>query len=465
MTEKLSTHEKSLKINIDAARYGTFAEIGAGQEVARWFFRVGGAAGTVAKTMSAYDMTVSDAIYGAAKRYVSRDRLQAMLKHEWGLLLERLDKDRGGQTAFFVFADTVATRSFSRKEDGGGWLGVRFQTSPRTEPSEVIIHTRLWEQDVARQQEALGVLGVNLLHGAFYHHDKPNELIASLLDDLSRNHVEVDMIKCSGPAFAGVDNRLLSLQLVEQLHTDAALFTAAGEVIEPAEILHNQPVLVERGSFRPVTTVTLDMLQSARAQLLADPAMQGKEPVTLMEMTLHNLTAEGRVDSADFLTRVDMLGALGQTVMISNHATFHRLARHLRRFTSERITMVLGIPTLEQMFNEKYYADLEGGILESMGRLFKGPVKLYVYPAINPTTGEYIIAETFRVAPHLEHLYQHLLENRYIEPIRDYDCRHLQVYPRDVLARIQRGDATWETMVPASVVELVKQRRLFGWKP
>jgi hypothetical protein len=415
-----TTHEKALQINIDARRYGTFAEIGAGQEVARWFFRVGGAAGTVAKTMSAYDMTVSDAVYGPAKRCVSRERLQSMLDHEWTLLLERLDSARGDKTAFFVFADTVATRSFTRQEDGTGWLGIRFQTEPRSEPSDIIIHTRFWEKDVERQQESLGVLGVNLVHGAFYHWAHVDLLIQSLLDGLSRTNVEVDMIKCRGPAFAGVDNRLLSLQLVEKLHTDAAMFEANGEVVEPAEILYKKPVLVERGSFRTVTGVMLDMLLAAQTQLRADAALNGKEPVVVMEMTLHNLMAEeGRVDYVDFLRRVDALGAIGHTVMISNHGTFHRLARHLRRFTGERITMVLGIPTLEQVFLEKYYTDLEGGILESLGRLFKGPVKLLVYPVRNPKTGELVTAENFRASPHLQHLYAHLLQNGFIEPIRD----------------------------------------------
>jgi hypothetical protein len=415
-----TTHEKALQINIDARRYGTFAEIGAGQEVARWFFRVGGAAGTVAKTMSAYDMTVSDAVYGPAKRCVSRERLQSMLDHEWTLLLERLDRARGDKTAFFVFADTVATRSFTRQEDGTGWLGIRFQTEPRSEPSDIIIHTRFWEKEVERQQEALGVLGVNLVHGAFYHWAHVDLLIQSLLDGLSRTNVEVDMIKCRGPAFAGVDNRLLSLQLVEKLHTDSAMFEANGEVVEPAEILHKKPVLVERGSFRTVTGAMLDMLSAAQTQLRGDAALNGKEPVVVMEMTLHNLMAEeGRVDYVEFLRRVDALGAIGHTVMISNHGTFHRLARHLRRFTGERITMVLGIPTLEQVFLEKYYTDLEGGILESLGRLFKGPVKLLVYPVRNPKTGELVTAENFRASPHLQHLYAHLLQNGFFEPIRD----------------------------------------------
>ncbi|HUE37868.1 MAG TPA: hypothetical protein VMR29_00080 [Candidatus Binatia bacterium] len=247
-----STHDKASWINLDAARYGTFAEIGAGQEVARWFFHVGGAAGTVAKTISAYDMALSDALYGATDHYVSRKRLEAMLDRESAGLVEQLGARRGGRTAFFAFADTVAARSYSRHENGDGWLGVRFQTAPRGESSEVIIHAHLLDEDPAREQEALGVLGVNLIFGAFYH-APPELLIASLLDGLTRDRVEVDMIKLSGPAFPGIDDRLMSLQLVEQGLTDATLLTADGEVVQRSEVLYRRPILVERGSFRPVT--------------------------------------------------------------------------------------------------------------------------------------------------------------------------------------------------------------------
>src|SRR6059058_4547480 len=271
------THQKALQINLDPAKYGTFAEIGAGQEVARWFFRVGGAAGTVAKTISAYDTAVSDALYGPTDRYVSRRRLEAMLEHESAVLVEQLGPRRGDRTTFFVFGDTVATRSYSRHQDGHGWLGVRFQTVPRTEPSQVIIHVRLLDKEPPREQAALGVLGVNLLYGALYQHETPTALIASLLDELRRERVEVDMIKLRGPAFAGVDDRLMSLQLVEQAFTDAAMFTADGEVVQPSEVLHGRPILVERGTFRPVTRLTLDLLERAREQFVGEPDMLGQQ--------------------------------------------------------------------------------------------------------------------------------------------------------------------------------------------
>src|SRR5262245_4482462 len=249
-----STRRKALALNLDASTYGTFAEIGGGQEVARWFFAVGGAAGTVAKSISAYDMGVSDALYGPTKRYVSRQRLEAMLKQEFDALLHQLEPNRGDKKRFFAFANTVATRSYNKPGNGRGWMGIRFQAQPRQEPSEIILHAHLLDSTAARQQETLGVLGVNLVHSAFFHGRCP-EVIPCLMDELSRTQVELDMIKLSGPAFANVDNRLMSLQLVQHGFTDAAMFTAEGEVVQPSEVLYKRPILVERGTFRPVTNL------------------------------------------------------------------------------------------------------------------------------------------------------------------------------------------------------------------
>ncbi|MFT5471135.1 MAG: hypothetical protein ACI8UO_006268, partial [Verrucomicrobiales bacterium] len=309
--------EKVLRLNLDASRYGTFAEIGAGQEVARWFFRVGGASGTVAKTISAYDMAVSDAIYGPSDRYVSRHRLQAMLDHEYGLLLERLDSPRGGETAFFAFANTVATSGYKTRDGGHGWLGIRFQAESRSEPSQILIHVRMLDKEPERQQEALGIIGVNLIHSSCYSHHDPEKLIASLLDDLTWKRVEVDMISFSGPAFAEVDNRLMALQLVKQGHTEAAMFTADGQPAQWAEVLYKKPVLVQRGSYRPITNPMLNMLERAEEQFSADPSLSGEAPIVLLEMTLRQLEVENDVNHRDFLDRVDMLSALGHPVLIS----------------------------------------------------------------------------------------------------------------------------------------------------
>jgi hypothetical protein len=458
-----STHDKALRINLDPNLYGTFAEIGAGQEVARWFFIVGGAAGTIAKTMSAYDMEVSDAVYGPARRYVSRQRLQAMLGYEWDLLLQRLDVSRGGATQFFVFADTVAAKSFSQKEEGHGWLGVRFQTAPHTEPSEIIVHARMWDLENVRQQEALGILGVNLLHGAFFDSARPEALIGSLMDNLTRDRMEVDMIKFSGPAFPGVDNRLMSLQLVEQRLTNAVLFSPDGDVLEPAELLYGSPVLIERGSFRPVTTVTMDMLTRSLARMSQEPDMRGREPVVLMEMTLRNLQSLGeQVVHEDFLARVDVLRALGRMVMVTNYSRFHNVTTYLRRYTPERVGMVTGIPTLAQILDERHYADLAGGLLEALGRLLAGSVKVYVYPWRNTTTGELVSAGSFAVPPRLGHLFAYLRENGFIEALDAPADAELSVMPRQVLAMIQAGDPAWERFVPREVVGVIKEKRLFG---
>jgi hypothetical protein len=459
----LDTHQKALQINLDPSKYGVFAEIGAGQEVARWFFRVGGAAGTIAKSISAYDMTISDAIYGPTERYVSRYRLQMMMDHEYRLLLERLKDKRGSTTRFFVYADTVAARGYKRNDDCHGWMGIRFQTEPGAEASQIIIHVRMLDPQNLQQQEALGIMGVNLIHGALYLFDNPQLLVASLIDNLTNDRVEVDMIKFSGPAFTKVDNRIMSLQLVERGLASSAMFTADGEVVQAAELLYKKAILVERGSFRPVTNVTLDMLQCAQAQFIQEPSVQGEDVIVLFEMTMKNLITESGIDHQDFLDRVDLLGSLGKTVLISNYGEYYRLAQYLFRYTKKMVGIVMGVPSLREIFDEKYYADLEGGILESFGRLFKNQLKVYAYPLKDPVTGSLVTANNLRVAPHLQHLYSYLIENHFIQAIRDYDDRCLPILSRDVLARMKKGDPTWETMVPAGVAATIKERKLLGY--
>jgi hypothetical protein len=464
MSDTLDTRQKALAVNLEPTFYGAFAEIGAGQEVARWFFRVGGAAGTIAKTMSAYDMQVSDAIYGTCERYVSRKRLHTMLDHEYELLLQRLDAARGEKTRFFAFADTVTARSFLQKNESHGWLGVRFQHEPRAKPSDIIIHVRLLDDENLQQQEALGIMGVNLLYAACHLRGASEELVRSLLDNLTRERVEVDMIKFSGPAFGEVDNRLMSLQLVQLGLTDSAMFTAGGEVVQPAEMLYKKCILVERGSFRPVTKVTLEMLNSAQAAFVQEPKVQGQDVVVLMEMTLKNLLEDGQINYQDFLDRADLLMALGKNVLISNYAEYHRLAAYLFRYTKEMIGIVMGVPSLRDIFDERYYTDLEGGILESLGRLFKNDLKLYVYPLLEPKTGAQITAGNLRVAPHLRHLYTYLVENGFIHGLRDIHEEYLPIFSRDVLSKIRAGDPAWEEAVPSEVAAIIKLRGLFNYQ-
>ncbi|MBL9187242.1 MAG: TonB-dependent receptor [Opitutaceae bacterium] len=480
--ELLTTNRKALTINLDAQKYGTFAEIGAGQEVARVFFQAGAASQTIAKTISAYDMTFSDAIYGKAPRYVSRERLGMMLGHEYDLLIERLGPARGESSTFFVFADTVATKGFKGIGDAHGWMGVRFQTEPGGPPSEVLVHVRMWDKDALLEQEALGIAGTNLIYAAFYHREDPRRFIESLADNLGTDRIEIDMLKFSGPAFEGYDNRIMALHLVQVGLTNAVMFAPTGEVLQPSEALYKKAILVERGSFRPVTHVNIDMLNCATAQFVQEPAVKGKDVVVLMEITMNNLLSSGSLDMRDFLERVDQLGELGLTAIISNYSEYYRLTSYFRRYTKEMIGVAMGINNLLEIFNEKYYENLEGGILESFGRLFRHAVRLYIYPMRQDAYDRYIAqaaphanvdhafasnvlitAKNAQVAVHLRNLYAHLLENHSITCIVGFDEQVLGVFSRDVLSRIRDGDPAWEQMVPASVAAAIKRRRLFGY--
>ncbi|MEO6245521.1 MAG: TonB-dependent receptor [Opitutaceae bacterium] len=483
----LTANAKALVINLDDAKYGTFAEIGAGQEVARVFFQAGGASRTVAKTISAYDMNFSDAIYGKAPRYVSRERLGLMLDHEYNLLIERLAGPRGDRSTFFVFADTVATKGYKTTNEAHGWMGVRFQTEPGGPASEVLLHVRMWDQEAVLQQEALGQAGTNLIYAAFYHRENPKQFIESLADGLGTQRIEVDMLKFSGPAFAGVDNRIMALHLVQSGLTNAVMFSPKGEVLQPSEALYKKAILVERGSFRPVTHVNIDMLNCATAQFVQEPEVKGKDVVVLMEITMNNLLASGTLDAQDFLQRVDLLGELGLTALISNYSEYYRLTSYFRRYTKEMIGVPMGINNLLEIFNEKYYENLEGGILESFGRLFRNAVKLYIYPMRQDAYDRYlskesvhgagsiighpfaasvlITAKNVHVADRLRNLYDYLLENHYIDCIVGFDQHVLGVFSRDVLGRIRDSDSTWEAMVPVGVAAAIKRRRLFGYIP
>ncbi len=480
----LTTNRKALTINLDDAKYGTLAEIGAGQEVARVFFQAGGAAGTIAKSISAYDMTFSDAIYGKAPRYVSRERLTLMLNHEFALLKERLDEKRGDRSTFFVFADTVAAKNFKGTNECHGWLGIRFQTAPHSETSDIFIHVRMWDKDNVLQQEALGIVGVNLIYGAFYLRDQPEQFIPSLADHLGTDRIEVDMLQFTGPAFAHIDNRLMSLLLVKHGLTNAVMFGADGSVLQPSEILYKKAILVERGSFRPVTHVNVDMLNCACAQFMQEPVVKGKDIVVLMEITMNNLLVAGELDAKDFLARVDLLGDIGHTVLISNYSEYYRLTQYFRRYTSEMIGVAMGVNNLLEVFNEKYYESLPGGILESFGRLFRNAVKLYIYPMQQAAYDRYlasghpasdhpvatgyaaqvlITAKNLQVPENLRNLYAHLMENHYLDCIVGFDSAFLNIFSRDVLQRIKASDPTWEKLVPAPIAAAIKQRGLFGY--
>src|SRR5450432_1490098 len=468
----VDTHTKALQINLDARRYGTFAEIGAGQEVVRWFFRARGASSTIAKSMSAYDMAVSDAIYGKAERYVCRPRLQSMLDHEHGLNLTRLAESRGESTAFFAFADTVSARSSRGGSECHGWMGVKFQSRPRDQDSQITVHVRMLDGENALQQEALGIVGVNLLHGAFFLSNEPELLIESLLDGLTTQRIEIDMIDFSGIEFRQVDNRLMSLKLVQVGLSGAAMFDPRGTVLQPSEVLYKKNVLVERGSFRPVCHVNIDMLKCAREAFERDlegthppEAKKGEDVVELMELTMRNLLEEGgQIDRHDFLARADMLAASGKTVLISDYFEYYRLAAYLGRYTKQRIAITMGAASLRDLFDEKYYAELEGGILESFGRLFKNDLRLYIYPLLDKATDKLVTVETLEIAPALRKLYEFLADRGHIKQLENVNRDYLGIFSRDALRKIRVGDHTWEAMVPREVAEIIKSRRYLGYK-
>jgi hypothetical protein len=455
------TLQKALQVNLDPRWYGTIAEIGAGQEVARWFFRAGGAAGTVAKSMSAYDMAVSDAVYGKADRYVSKGRLQAMLDHEYQLNLDRLGDERGDETAFFAFADTVVARSYRGGNECHGWMGVKFQSHPRDEASQIVLHVRMLDGEAAQQQEALGVVGVNLLHAAFFHHHEPDLVIESLLDQLTTGRIEIDMIELKGIEFRSVDNRLMALKLVQVGLSGAAMFAPDRQVLQPSEVLRKKAILVERGSFRPPTVVNIDMLEAAKAKFQEDPAVAEREILTLTELTMANLRAGGDVvDRRDFLARADLLAACGLTVLISDYLAYHRLAAYLAWRTDGRIGMVMGVPSLLDLFDESHHADLPGGILESVGRLFKNELRLFVYPMLRG--GDVVTVDTVAVAEELQPLFDYLARRGSFVALDNDKPDYLSILSRDVLKRIPTDDTTWESMVPPEVCDLIKKRGFFG---
>ena len=444
-----SSYDKALELNLDPMVYGTFAEIGAGQETGNWFFRASGTAGLVAKTISAYDMTMSDAIYGRAERYVSADRLASMLDHEYALLLERLGPKRGKDTTFFSFCNTVRARGYKDSGECHGWLGIRFQMKPGDPPSEITLHVRLLDQNTIQQMEALGVMGLNLIHSAFRQRSHLKRFVESLLDNLAPGRVEVDLLKFSGHGYGFFDNRLCALQLVESGLTDATMFLPSGEVVQPSEALYKHPVLLLRGSFDPVLNLHLAMLEQARAGFSRNLAEEdhGTE-IELCEISMANLLRGPGIDAVDFIDRSDALQSLGKTVLVSNCAEFHRIAAFLNRCTNKPVGIILSIGLLNELFKAKWSEKLAGGLLESFGRLFKEGVTLQVFPWKNRKTGELVTAETFHAPENCLHLYQHFIENGRIQGVSCVDDSLLASTGRDVCRMILAGDERWRELVP-----------------
>ena len=461
-----STKDKALKINLNRNIYGTFAEIGAGQETVRNFFRAGGASGTIAKAMSAYDKDFSDAIYGVEKdkRYVTENRLKKMLTHEVDLIEDRLSRSKHPDKIFFSYANTVTTIDFAKKFKGHGWVGVKFQLDPLEGYNEIVLHIRFKENDARLQQETLGVLGVNLIYGAFYMNDNPKALLASFYDHLDKDQIEIDMVNFSGPRFAYVDNRLMSLHLVKNGMTDAVMFGPDGNNLLPAQELYKKNILTLRGSFRPVTKVNMDMFEKSKALFCKEKRVDKEKTRVIFEITLSNLRAQGEIDEKDFLDRAELLCSLGQTVMITNFQEYYKLVEYYSEFTKKRMGLTMGIYNLIQIFDEKYYRKVSGGILEAFGKLFHKDLKVYLYPLKDKENGGVINCDNVKVHPRLKEMYKYFKFNGKFIDIKDYDPAYLEIFSRKILTMIKEGESGWEDLLPEGVPEIIKEDKLFGYR-
>jgi hypothetical protein len=452
---------KALEVNLDPTRYGTFAEIGAGQEVVRWFFRAGGTAGTIAMSISAYDMTVSDVLYGEAQRYVSRERLEQMLAREHALNLERLRESRQQPTAFFAFADTVAAQSYLGTRECHAWMGVRFQAAPGAGDSQVVLHVRLLDRENVQQQEALGIVGVNLVHAAFHHTSSPRKLVEALLDGLSTERIEIDLIDFSGEAFKSVDNRLMALKLVSLGLTPVAVFNTAGKALQVSEVLYRRPVLVQRGRFRPPTLTHLDIQRGARARFAEREDVREDEIVSVVEMTVPDLEVEGRIEVESFMERIELLAAGDFTVLVSDDDEYYTLVEYLARSTNRPISIAVGLRELRRIFDPARHADLAGGVLEAVGRLFKNQVTLYAYPELG-SEGEVVTAAGLHLQGHVDVVYHYLVDEGSIADIETFDRDCLRIESEEVIDKIQRGEHGWEGLVTPGVASLIRNRGLLG---
>ncbi len=461
-----SIKDKALRINLNENIYGTFAEIGAGQETVRHFFRAGGSSGTIAKATSAYDKDFSDVIYGVEEdgRYVTESRLKKMLSHEVELIEKRLSREKHPNKMFFSYANTVATIDFAKQFKGHGWVGIRYQIEPNEEYNDIILHIRFKETDVRLQQETLGVLGVNLIYGAYYKNNDPKRLLRYLYDHLDKDQLEIDTINFSGPRFAQVDNRLMSLQLVKNGMTDAVIFDPQGRNILPAAILYKKNILALRGSFRPVTKVNMDMYEESLKMFLNENKVNPDNTLVIFEITLSNLRSDGEIDERDFMDRAELLCSLGQTVMISNFQEYYRVVEYFSKYTKARMGLAMGVNNLVDIFDEKYYRHLSGGILEAFGKLFFRDMKVYLYPMLDEK-GEIMNSETLRVHPRMKELYKFFKFNGKVVDITNFNPKNLEVFSREVLKMISESKSGWETMLPIGVAEIIKTHQLFGYRP
>ncbi len=466
-SHRLSTEEKALRINLDQSIYGSFNEIGAGQEVAANFFKAGGSSGTIASSRSAYDMKVSDTIYGSCKRYVCEERINTMLDVEFNYLQELLP-ERKSSTRFFAFCNTLEALNYHKTNQGQGWIGLRFQVSPESEPNDIVMHVKMHDSRNTWQQEAIGILGVNLVYAAYYQLDKDlDTFLQSLVDRLTRERLEIDMLRVTGPDFDHIDNRLVALRMVKMGMTEATMFDPDGVVLQPSAALYKKNVMLMRGRFRPPTKVNFDMLQTGLKQFVQEHDVEEENVQTLFELTLKDLKAEGDIDENDFLDRAQLLGALGQTVMISNYVKYYKVVEYLSQLTrKQKIGVILGVYSLETIFDKSYYNNLPGGILQAFGMGFGGNVKIYAYPAIKIGTGtnELLTCDNIGIPEKMQGLYKHMRDNNRLDGIDGANTDLLHIYSDKVISMIKNGETGWEDMVPPIVLNAIKHHELFGYQ-
>ena len=457
----LETEQKALEINLDDSIYGAFAEIGAGQEVARYFFQVGAAAGTIAKTMSAYDKTVSDDIYGMEDkgRYVCESRLYKMLDHEYNLVDARLREERKDQN-FFAFADTVTAINYERTNKGNGWLGLRFQLKPDQAPNELVIHVRMLDQDNQLQQQAIGILGVNMIYACFRYAHDPETLLVSLMDDL-KNRVMIDLVRLDGQDFQHLDHRMLCLWMIQHDLSTVAIFGPNGKNLHPSEFLYKHAVLVARGSYRPPTLVQQDMIRNAYEQFKQEPDVDSDRSFFLTEITLDNLKSEGELDTKDFIDRADLLAALNQTVILSNCVQHKSLIAYLSDYRINHIGLAMGIRKLKNIIWETFEQN-QDNLLGAFGELFLRNVRFYIYPARKEGQTELITIDNIPIPEPIQHLFRHIKDNRHVVQVKAYNPDILHIYHKTVLRKIRDGIPGWESQVPEEVARYIREKKLFG---
>ncbi len=460
-----SVQRKSLRINLNENIYGTFVEIGAGQEVARHFYRVGAASGTIAKSMSAYDKSFSDSIYGKEdnSRYVTQNRLDKMLSHEMNLLEKRISRDEYPNKFFFVYANTVATIDFVKKFKGHGWMGIRFQTDPNDDYSEIKLHLRFHQNEAKLQQESLGIMGVNLIYGAFYKHNEPLKLMKYLYDHIDDQSIEIDTINFNGPLFKDVDNRLISLELVRLGMTDAVVFDETGTNVLPAQVLYKKNILTLRGSYRPITKVNEEMFKKSLKAFLEEKGVKKENTIVLLEITLSNLRSTGDIDDSDYLDRAKLLCSLGHMVMISNFSEYYKLVKYLTRYTKKQLGLTMGVTNLIEIFDEKYYDGVKGGILEAFGNIFKNNMKIYLYPVLDKQKDAVIDSTNLKLEDNMKEFYKYFKVNDKIRDL-EFNKDYLNIFSKDVLKQIKNNTPGWEDKLPEGVSDLIIKKKMFGYK-